>query len=97
MSRAARECAGRPPTRHAMAERVLARICNMLSIRDTTADRLFAELDTDGAHRGPAHPCCGVRARRAGVWEPCMNLSRYISSRELRKRAKVRFLPESLR
>jgi hypothetical protein len=32
-----------------MVERVLARLCTALSIRDVSADVLFAELDTDGS------------------------------------------------
>jgi hypothetical protein len=35
--------------RRAMVERVLARLCTALSIRDVSADVLFAELDTDGS------------------------------------------------
>ena len=38
--------------RRAMVERVLARLCTALSIRDITAVILFAELDEDGSGAG---------------------------------------------
>ena len=44
--------------RHAMAERVLARVCTVLSIRDITAELLFAELDTDGSGELDADELC---------------------------------------